>query len=120
MDILNAALSQFGPEMLKNFAPQIQNLLGQFIAKPEAKAKIQALLTQFNIPIPAEQILAWLGSQGMVEEKGDQIKGTPALTDLAAKLPELLGGLKGGGLEGLAKTLGGSKGGADLLKGLFS
>lgn len=120
MDFLNAALSNLGPETLKGLAPQIQSLFAQFIAKPEAKEKLQGLLTQFNIPLPADQILSWLGAQGMLEEKGGEVKGTPALGDLAGKLPELLGGLKDGGLEGLAKSLGGSEGAAGLLKGFLS
>jgi len=35
-------------------------------------------------------------------------------------LPELLGGLKEGGIEGLAKSLGGSEGASGLLKGFLS
>jgi len=119
MDFLAAALSNLGPDALKSLAPHVQSLFAQFIAKPEAKEKLQELLTRFGIPLPADQILSWLGAQGMLEEKGDQVKGTPALGDLAAKLPELLGGLKEGGLGALAQNLGGAEGAAGLLKGLF-
>ena len=118
MDFLASALGNLGPDALKTLAPQIQGLFAQFIAKPEAKEKLQGLLTQFNIPLPADQILSWLGAQGMLEEKGNEVKGTPALGDLAAKLPGLLGGLKEGVLEGLAKGLGGGDA-AGLLKGFL-
>lgn len=119
MDILGAALGNLGPDALKSLAPQIQSLFAQFVSKPEAKAKLQSLLDQYNLPIPADQILSWLGAQGMTEESGDQVKGTPALADLAGKLPELLAGGGAGALGDLAKNLGGAGGLGKSLGGLF-
>ncbi|MCB9497618.1 MAG: hypothetical protein H6686_12095 [Fibrobacteria bacterium] len=120
MDLLSSALGNLGPDALKSLAPQIQTLFAQFISRPEAREKLQGLLNQFNIPLPVDQILAFLTNNGMIEEKGDQVKGTPALSELAGKLPELLGGFGGaGGLEELAKGLGGQQGASGLMKGLF-
>lgn len=119
MDFLASALGNLGPDALKALVPQIQSLFAQFVAKPEAQAKLQGLLDQHGIPLQAEQILSWLGAQGMTEESAGQVKGTPALADLAGKLPELLGGMGAGGLGDLAKNLGGAGGLGKSLGGLF-
>jgi len=105
MDFLNSALSSFGADSASGIVPQIQALFGQFLSKSEARTKLEGFLAEHNIPLPVDEALSWLGANGMTEEQGDQIKGTPALGDLASKFPELMSGLREGGIGGAGDML---------------